>query len=359
MSDTTSQSTDESIKSSFAMFELWKDIQALALNLPRDQKNKLTEKKNNIIVESMKLPNKSDKILTQILLCCVINPDAFAVYSRSKDRYKDAVISYRIFSENLAEHFSYNKQKMLSFPNNKNFFKFVSKEEKKFFEDAIDRLLKGVHKSFRSDKESAEALEVLIANAEKSLSFVINAANLRAKEEEDAKGLESAAGFFEGKASNYKTNAVLFLVGSAVFLGLIISLSFVFLEDNKVFSELSKLSANQETSKSFYFYLSLKMLFSSRMIMFVIFIAGFFSCLKFYAANNHNAIICDQRANTLKSFRTLHAASEEKNQKLVLRKILDSATAHQPTGFSKLQSDSGGANEVALLSKILPFISKQ
>ena len=66
-------------------------------------------------------------------------------------------------------------------------------------------------------------------------------------------------------------------------------------------------------------------------------LVGLFACIRFYAASNHNAIVCDQRANTLKSYKALRdaAGTMMKERLLVLQKVLNSATDHQPTGFSK------------------------
>ena len=366
MSDTTSQTAGESEKISPAMLEILKDIGKLNSEPPTKQRKILIEKKDILTIDRIGLLDESEKIKTQIIFCRAIKPGVFTAYANARDIYQGATKTYGDFSNNLAENFSYYKYNISVLPRHENFFNFANKGEKELLGDTLDRLLNGVHINLQSGKGSGVDLEARIENASRILLFVINAANVRAKEAEGFRGLEDEASFFEGKASKYKISARLFLFAAFIFLALIIFLpSFlshvlpsVFPKDSEMLDELSKLADKKNVSKSFYFYLALKMILSSRMTMFIIFVAGFFSCIRFYAAHSHNVIICDQRTNTLKSFRSLYAASEVDDKRLVLEKVLDSATAHQPTGFSKQQSDHGGSSEFSLLSKILPFLKR-
>ena len=160
--------------------------------------------------------------------------------------------------------------------------------------------------------------------------------------------LKIASRAFKIKANLYRSGFGIFLLLAAfIVYGVFASAYFTNLFDLDIkFPEKNNININ-----TFYIYLMLKFVFSGRLLFSIIVLTGFFYCIRFSAASQHNAIICDQRVNTLEAFEALYENVEEDKEKLlVVEKVLNSATEHLPTGFSKQQSDSGGIAPSSLLS---------
>ncbi len=169
-------------------------------------------------------------------------------------------------------------------------------------------------------------------------------------EQEKIDKLKKSSKIFRKKAVQYRRNSWLFLLGAAVPLVGIVVLAIYsdFFDYSIEFPEKTDID-----SSTFYIYFISKILFSGRLLFAIMTLAGFFYCLRFYAASQHNAIICEQRANTLGFFDALYENVEEDKEKLlVVEKVLNSATEHLPTGFSKLQSDSGGGVDLSTLASL-------
>ncbi len=191
-------------------------------------------------------------------------------------------------------------------------------------------------------KEHAMDLENLIKDVKDFVLLTIGAVAEREKEGKLIGNLEEQAGIFFKKGGEYKTNSRLFLGGAGVFIGLVVLFQ-IYNLFCKQGSELEYIDLEQ--GDYLYFYVALKTLLSTSTLLSIVILVGLLVCIRFYAANNHNAIICDQRANTLKSYKALRASAKtDEERRLILQKILDSATEHQETGFSKQESnDSGNA----------------
>ena len=64
--------------------------------------------------------------------------------------------------------------------------------------------------------------------------------------------------------------------------------------------------------------------------------------LKVYFACKHNETICRQRHDVLSSYEDIYKTVNEKI--FILQKVAEAVFSHQPTGFSKLQSDKGDSS---------------
>ena len=203
----------------------------------------------------------------------------------------------------------------------------------------------------------------MIENLWSELAFISGLAKGREREKDEttSANLEIQAEFFERRSTKYKRTALLFLVGAVVFIGLIAlpQAYNLFCNSNfcKASSELKYIDLEQ--GDYLYFYVALKTLLSGRVLLSVALIAGLFACIRFYAASNHNAIVCDQRASTLKSYKALRDASKTDEERLlVLRKILDSATDHQATGFSKQGSSTSDGIITRITADLVRLLKK-
>ena len=187
---------------------------------------------------------------------------------------------------------------------------------------------------------------------------IISGALRKMPEQEKISKLQASSKIFKEKAKKYKNESAMFLffAGMIAVVVLLVMLYKIFFGDN---INLPERSGNVDSS-AFYIYVILEILLGGRLLFSVIALAGFFYCLRFYAASNHNAIICDQRANTLESFEALYEnVKVGKERLLVVEKVLNSATEHLPTGFSKLQSDSGGEGIVSSLASLFKALGVQ
>ena len=166
--------------------------------------------------------------------------------------------------------------------------------------------------------------------------------------------LKNSSEFFKNKSRKYRWNAVYLMLGAIGIAGLAVLSLLPIAENFFRKNHYSQPSSYVEINNSvFYVNVVLETLLSGRLLLSAILLTGFFYCLRFYAANQHNAIICEQRANTLESFEALYKnVEEDKERLLVVEKVLQSATEHLPTGFSKQQSDSGGIDPSSLLSLV-------
>ena len=228
-----------------------------------------------------------------------------------------------------------------------------------FFRKIIDELN---DQKFTLDKFENFATKIgdIFMTKEDRIKEIIGEALKKIAEQDKINKLKIASDIFKNKAKKYRSNSRWFLT-SAVLLPLAF-FSFIFFQKFFEFDIFEyDIKFPQETnadSSAFYIYLILEILFRGRLLFSIIVLTGFFYCLRFYAASNHNAIICDQRANTLESFEALYEnvgkgkkGEEEKLE--VVKKVLNSATEHLPTGFSKQQSDSGGEGIVSSFASLL------
>ena len=206
-----------------------------------------------------------------------------------------------------------------------------------------------------SDKNFFKNQENLLVHQKNIMKEILDKALQKITEQEKINKLKIASKIFKDKAKQYRWNAIWFMCGSAVAAGLAVSLiikkvfKFYYIEQN---------SYIEVNNNALYVHMILDALLSGRLLLSIIALTGFLYCLRFYAANQHNAIICEQRANTLESFEALYenvGENKGKNEEkyLVVQKVLQSATEHLPTGFSKLQSDSGGGVDLASLASLL------
>ena len=175
------------------------------------------------------------------------------------------------------------------------------------------------------------------------------------KKKENVEKLKISSKVFRSKAYQYRWAAGLLLIGSvSVILLAAAWVYFGFFKDEDFFQKISYIQMNKS---GLYVYFILNTLLSGKLLFSVIALTGIFYFMRFFSASLHNAIICDQRANTLESFEALYENAGADNKKdteryLVVEKVLNSATEHLPTGFSKQQSDSGGIASSQLLSLI-------
>ena len=191
-------------------------------------------------------------------------------------------------------------------------------------------------------EDFAANVKSLFTLEKNKIKKIIGEAMCKIAEQDKINKLKISSEVFKKKAKEYRNNSKRFLVSAVV---LIVG-TFLF-----VFYQVKPSAISDTGSGSFYTYLILENLLRGRLLLSIIVLTGFFYCLRFYAASNHNAIVCDQRANTLESFEALYENVEEDKEKLlVVEKVLNSATEHLPTGFSKLQSDSSGGIVSSLAS---------
>ena len=225
-----------------------------------------------------------------------------------------------------------------------------------FFRVTMDRSSYGTFNYPQPNNFYTDAIEHFV-RAENSIKEIIGKALQKITEQEKVNKLKIASEVFKKKAREYRKNAKRFLMSAAmlimgvfVFIFLKALLGYKIFEYNIISPQKSDIDNN-----AFYIYFILEILFSGRLLFSIIALTGFLYCLRFYAASQHNAIICDQRANTLESFEALYEnVEEDKERLLVVEKVLNSATEHLPTGFSKQQSDSGvGGID---LSKLLSLV---
>ena len=199
------------------------------------------------------------------------------------------------------------------------------------------------------DKKYFIKIKKNLALSENKIKKIIGGALRKVAEQEKINKLKIASEIFKEKAKKYKNDSETFLK-LAILLTLIIFVAMLYKDDMYLTPE------SDVDGSAFYVYFILENLLSGRLLFPIIALTSFFYCLRFYAANNHNAIICDQRANTLESFEALYenvgkGKKGEEERLEVVKKVLNSATEHLPTGFSKLQSDSSGGG--IDLSKLL------
>ena len=96
------------------------------------------------------------------------------------------------------------------------------------------------------------------------------------------------------------------------------------------------------------------------MLLSVILLLVLLTSIRLYEANKHNAVVCDHRANTLKSYKALRDAAAGGAEKLlVLQKVLDTATDHQPSGFVKMTGDSQSSSLVEKALATVISVSKK
>ncbi len=221
------------------------------------------------------------------------------------------------------------------------FYSKANKDELARTQSLIDTFLQLLQKNIKFKKNEAketdaEKLEEHINLTNTSIAQIIGAIKERLKEVETVGNLDAQAKNFTAASKKYKKNAVWFLVGAGGIFLLFVCAIFVL---TNYFSEVP-LSEAKEAKEYIYFYIALKTIFSLRVLLSVSLLVILFASIRFYAANKHNAVVCDQRANTLKSYKALrNSATAGEERLLVLQKILDAATDHQPSGFSKEDKD--------------------
>ncbi len=158
--------------------------------------------------------------------------------------------------------------------------------------------------------------------------------------------LNEQAVTFRNKSKGYKKTSYAFLACS---LAIVISLAFLAYCQRGSTTMVPHIPIRDYL----YFHLALETIFSVNTLLSITLLATFFSGLRFYAVNNHNAIVCDQRAITLESYENLSkAATTEQDRQVLLQKILDVATDHQPSGFVKEGRASDNLVEKALAAVI-------
>ena len=328
----------------------------------------LTKTRMNEAFGALKI---SEKIINKIVLFQVINHGVFTNSHGASKMYEQSSKFFLSFVEDLGKINNFGKSNDDIKKKIKIFLSFLPNEKKEELDKVFSELLNNIYENLQppADQSKANDFAAFLNDARSIFTQINGIAEEKLKLEQTVGSLGKKASIFTDKAKNYRSNAGYFLIGAAsiifltvVFLTMILFFGNTFSSWLPNFLEKDLMNYGKEfsvytekPSKSLYFYLTLKMLISGRVLMSILLIAGFFYCLRFYAANNHNAIICDQRANTLESVESLYAASEGENKKLILEKALDSATAHQPTGFSKQQSNNDVQSVLSLLSKIIPF----
>ena len=201
------------------------------------------------------------------------------------------------------------------------------------------------HKKFATSRKSVFALQ------KDDIKKIINKTLQKIPEPGKIYKLKIFSEIFKRKAEEYRNNAKGFLMLAIMLI--VFAFVFAFAQGISKFDIELPQKYNVD-SNAFYIYLILESLFRGKLLFSVIALTGFFYCLRFYAASNHNAIICDQRANTLESFEALYEnVEEDKERLLVVEKVVNSVTEHLPTGFSKQQSDSGVGGIVSSLLSLV------
>ena len=298
------------------------------------------------------------EIIYRIKLLQKINPGIFTRMSGAREMYKQSSKIFLFLVEDLNKLYNFSFRDSANKSGLETFVKFLKNVEKDKLNNIFTELWSNLHRNLKTPVEEirAEEFEIFLTNTKSAVAKVIGAVEERLKQEERVENLKDEVILFTKAARNYKINSWCFLGGASLLL--IFLLFSLFTGDNKFFPEKIMLF-EQEPSKGFYLYLALKTLISDRILVSTIFVAGFFYCVRFYAASNHNVIICEQRANMLASFKALYIVSNDDDKTIVLEKILDSITASYPTGFSKLQKDTSDNSTAALLSKIFSIMRKE
>ena len=245
-------------------------------------------------------------------------------------------------------------------------FEKLTDDEKLEISIKLDDLLQRFIKNLDLQKskvgkmeEHAKDLESFIEVARDAVISAVGIIQRREKEKEKtiANDLGKQAESFRRKGFEYRFISMFFLVLAVS----IVSLIFYSPVAYDLFPQhMGGTDTYYDPTKDYlYFYIALKIIFSKSTLFAIAIITALFSCIRFYAANNHNAIICDQRANTLNSYKALRdSAKTEEEGRLILQKVLDSATDHQVTGFSKLESNDSDNVISKIISDLVKIVKR-
>ena len=225
----------------------------------------------------------------------------------------------------------------------------------------IDTLLQGLQENIELKEADAGELEVHITLISTSIAQVIGAVKERVevKEAGTIGNLETRIKSFRKKSKNYKNISYVFLGGSLAIMSLLALLAYlqfcVYLPFCNYTPQRGATYLPPMPDRDYlYFHLALETIFSLNTLLSITLLAILFASIRFYAANNHNAVVCDQRADTLGLYEALrNSATEGEERKLVLQKILDVATDHQPSGFVKESKSDDSLVEKALATASL------
>ncbi len=236
------------------------------------------------------------------------------------------------------------------------FLNMLSHKEQIIFIDVINETMNALDlsifmfqdKSLEYEEHTYQTrsdLRKLIANKNK-IEKIIGSTLPKVTKQENT-NLKIFSRTFRKKAAQYRKNSRLFLLGVVIPLVTIVFLAkFSNFFDYKIEFPPPK----DADSTAFYIYFISKILFSGRLLFAITTLTGFFYCLRFYAANQHNAIICDQRANTLEAFEPLYEN--------VTRKVVRRGLSLSRKFFNLRQSicRQGLQNNKAIAGEVLTFL---
>ncbi len=339
----TSKETEAEAKTAVGMQAVDKIIADFeSINRAIKQKNKFAETLAHIdgLIKHLK---ENEKIQYRIKFICAIKPDVLAAVSITKGRYADAQYKF----SRLIDFF---RDVIHERPN---FYKEIDYDELSKIREKINFLLQLLEDNIEYGRGNAEELQSNTDRTKDVIEIIFRDVRKRIrekeirreKEQETVGDLNEQADFSEKNSKKYKYNARCFLAGTVIIVAVIACLPYFYFD--------ATITEVEKAKEYIYFYIALKTIFSARTLLSVTLLVMLFASIRFYASSYHNAVVCDQRANTLRSYQSLrNAATTDTEKHLVLQKILDAATDHQPSGFTKEDKVGDSPIEKALATLI-------
>ncbi len=271
------------------------------------------------------------------------------------EKYKSSKKKFTVFV---------NQLRLIDRNKEKEFVQTLGDQEHATIKERFDSLFTIIQKSLSLVLKEQDAKEQHVANNKKleekidealsSMKTIIAQVLKKIDKKEKTDKLQNV---FNKLAENFVAEATKFKFNANVFL----SVAFILLL-LAMFGALWFIYHPTPLPKraGFYAYVAIETLLSGKLFLSITIITSFVYCLRYYAINSHNSVICYQRANTLKSFKALYKNSEKgEEQKMALEKVLETATGHQTTGFAKEQNDGRNSSLAYLLAKTLIWLKPQ